>query len=280
MITWTVYKHTSLKSGKSYIGQTSRSMELRWREHCKDAIKGSNKHFHNAIRLYGELNWHHEVLHTEIDTLEEALVLERLYIKQYDTFENGYNSTLGGEGSLLDGTEYTFYNKKLGLKEKCSVTELAVKYDLHPGYVRYVTQGKVLYTCGWFLWEGDGKNYDLSPIYDFEHKEYGCVSATLDEMVAMYNVCKGNICSVAKGKRRNSGGWTLKGMVHLSDKIQVINAKKVLVTDLTNNSKREFSSILETARELQLTEHIVRDRCNGRCSSNKYSNYSFEFKDN
>lgn len=36
---WIIYKHTSMRSGKSYIGVTSRTMEARWKEHCNLAGK-------------------------------------------------------------------------------------------------------------------------------------------------------------------------------------------------------------------------------------------------
>ena len=60
---WLIYKHTSIKSGKSYIGLTLKTMEVRWRQHVTSAkLCKDNYHFQRAIVLYGEDNWVHEVV--------------------------------------------------------------------------------------------------------------------------------------------------------------------------------------------------------------------------
>lgn len=233
MTTWIVYKHTSMRSGKSYIGITSRTMELRWKEHVL-ASKSTGYHFHNAIQLYGSENWVHEMIHEDIDTKEEADALEKYYIKKYDTFENGYNSTLGGasggapfsrmtaeekvealkevskRNKLRYGTvSYWFYNPELGIKECLEVMELAFKYNLHQGYVRYVTQGKSKHCSGWFLWIGEEGEYTKEPEYKFIHDLYGEDGGSLQYMANKYGLSKGNLHSVTTGKRSHTKGWKL-----------------------------------------------------------------------
>ena len=90
-----VYKHTS-PNGKVYIGITSQKPNRRFRDG-----KGyyNNKHFYNAIKKYGWDNFSHEVLFDNL-TEEEAKLMEQFYIALYDSFKNGYNRTLGGEGLL------------------------------------------------------------------------------------------------------------------------------------------------------------------------------------
>jgi len=102
---WLIYRHTSTTSGKSYIGLTKCTMEKRWSQHASDAKCGSTLYFHNAIRLYGRGDWIHDVLHDNINSLDEATQLEIYYIKKYNTFENGYNLTIGGEGN--NGNKWT-----------------------------------------------------------------------------------------------------------------------------------------------------------------------------
>lgn len=132
MVQWIIYKHTSIRSGKAYIGVTRNSMKTRWQKHVRDAINGSNSHFHRAIRLYGAENWTHEILVDKIDTLEEAFALEKHYIKKEDTFENGYNLTIGGEGNPgLQKPEYfmTFeWRHAFYGNETCTAIELMEKY--------------------------------------------------------------------------------------------------------------------------------------------------------
>ena len=92
-----VYKHTS-PNGKVYIGITSQKLNRRFRDG-----KGyyNNKHFYNAIKKYGWDNFSHEVLFDNL-TEEEAKLMEQFYIALYDSInpKNGYNQTLGGEGTL------------------------------------------------------------------------------------------------------------------------------------------------------------------------------------
>ncbi len=81
-------------NGKLYIGQTDRTLEKRWEEHCKPynsciALK-------NAISKYSRENFTISVLiEAEYSMLDE---LERDYIKQYNSlYPNGYNIQTGGK---------------------------------------------------------------------------------------------------------------------------------------------------------------------------------------
>lgn len=95
-----IYKITNKVNNKSYIGQTRYTVEFRWRQHQH---KKDNTYFHNAIHKYGIENF-------TVETLEECEVedlnnREIFNIAKYDTFKNGYNLTIGGDGNrrlLLD----------------------------------------------------------------------------------------------------------------------------------------------------------------------------------
>lgn len=93
-----IYKITNKLNGKSYIGQTIKSVEVRFKQHCKtESILG------RAIRKYGENNFEIETLQ-KAKSKEEMDLLEKEYIEKYDSFKNGYNVTEDGQG--------TFDNKK------------------------------------------------------------------------------------------------------------------------------------------------------------------------
>lgn len=95
-----IYKITNKVNGKSYIGQTRYTIEFRWKQHQH---KKDNTYFHNAIHKYGVDNFSIEILE-ECD-IEELNQKEIFYIAKYDTFKNGYNLTIGGDGNrrlLLD----------------------------------------------------------------------------------------------------------------------------------------------------------------------------------
>lgn len=89
-----VYKHTA-PSGKVYIGITCRRPEKRWSNGHGYA---QNKHFSNAINLYGWENFKHEIL-AENMSKEDACEMERNLIKKYQSnkTEYGYNRSTGGE---------------------------------------------------------------------------------------------------------------------------------------------------------------------------------------
>ena len=114
-------------SGKHYIGITSKSLEERKKTHYQDATRGSQRYFMNAIRKYGEqLSW--EVLQ-KVDTWEEAKNLEIAYIKQYDSYNNGYNLTLGGDGVLGFSHTHTDEAKaKISIANKKSAGGFIWKY--------------------------------------------------------------------------------------------------------------------------------------------------------
>lgn len=95
-----IYKITNKVNNKSYIGQTRYTIEFRWRQHQH---KKDNTYFHNAIHKYGIENFSIEVLE-ECD-IKDLNSREIYYIAKYDTFKNGYNLTIGGDGNkrlLLD----------------------------------------------------------------------------------------------------------------------------------------------------------------------------------
>lgn len=94
-----IYKITNLSTNKSYIGWTSKTVDVRWKEHIRDSSKQKdNRKFYNAIRKYGSDSWNTETL-CEVVSVEEAKLKEIFYIEQFDTYREGYNSTKGGDGN-------------------------------------------------------------------------------------------------------------------------------------------------------------------------------------
>ena len=96
-----IYKIENLINGKVYIGQ-SRDIKIRWRAHKDFAFKQYKNdgqryylHLYNAIRKYGLENFSFEVIEeTSADKLNER---EIYWIKYYNSYENGYNNTRGGD---------------------------------------------------------------------------------------------------------------------------------------------------------------------------------------
>ena len=85
---------------KYYVGQTIGTMEQRAGKDGKNygwTDPNYNSKFANSIRKWGWDAFEGRVL--EEVYKEDLNELEKFYIEQFDSFKNGYNSTLGGEGT-------------------------------------------------------------------------------------------------------------------------------------------------------------------------------------
>src|SRR6266481_1570110 len=103
---YTIYKATA-PSGKSYIGYTKYSLQIRRKGHEKHTKKLSSLQY--AIRKYGKQNIIWEIIEDNIKNRKIAQEREILYIKKFDTYENGYNETHGGDG--LNPNDYRTIDK-------------------------------------------------------------------------------------------------------------------------------------------------------------------------
>lgn len=121
---FTIYRYVNIHNGKSYIGQTKYSLERRWKGHLHTALHKKDidtRPFALAIRKYGKEAWIKGVL-CVVPSKELANKLERRYIKQFNSYSNGYNATLGGDyfdgyipskginHHATDKAMYTLYN--------------------------------------------------------------------------------------------------------------------------------------------------------------------------
>jgi hypothetical protein len=98
-----IYRHWL--GDKSYIGQTYvETPQQRWGKDGKGYHNQTK--FGRAIKKYGWHNFGHEVLLAfECETKKELVFWsnqwEAYYIEKYDSFNNGYNSTTGGDNYIV-----------------------------------------------------------------------------------------------------------------------------------------------------------------------------------
>jgi len=122
---------------KVYIGQTVQQLKRRFQKHLSDS-KRLNLHFYRAIRKYGAEHFYIELLEEcENNILDER---EIYWINYYDSYNNGYNSTLGGEKGIRIDRKYIKELWDLGLSEgeiikttgnDASSISKILKYDLN-----------------------------------------------------------------------------------------------------------------------------------------------------
>ena len=93
-----IYKITNKINDKIYIGQTSGTIEKRFKEHIKQSRYNDTFHLYRAMRKYGIENFEVE----EIEECEDMILSQRekYYIEYFDSYKNGYNMTIGGDGVI------------------------------------------------------------------------------------------------------------------------------------------------------------------------------------
>lgn len=96
-----IYKITNLINGKEYIGKTNLTIEDRFKQHIRDSKRKSfeKRPLYDAINKYGIENFIVE----KVEQCKEDLLNEReqYWIDHYNTYHNGYNATIGGDGKTI-----------------------------------------------------------------------------------------------------------------------------------------------------------------------------------
>lgn len=123
-----IYKITNKVNEKIYIGKTEQSIEKRFQQHCKDSQRDNiqNRPLYKAMNKYGIDSFSVELIE-ETDCPEER---EQYWIKLYDSFRNGYNATLGG-----DGKKYIDYDLVVeSYRRLLNLTKVAKELNIDAGY--------------------------------------------------------------------------------------------------------------------------------------------------
>lgn len=92
MSNYSVYEHI-FPNGKRYIGITSTRPEKRW---ISGTGYANQPKIYNAIKYYGWNNIKHNIIIDNL-TKEQANALEQYLISSFNTIDNGYNVSIGGE---------------------------------------------------------------------------------------------------------------------------------------------------------------------------------------
>lgn len=135
---------------KVYIGQTTMTVHERFMTHMKPstAKQRSSYKLYMAVKKYGKEHFYVETLESNIP-LEELDTKEIQYIAQYDSYNNGYNSTKGGDGriiNLIENESELLEKAKQGIP----ATELAKFYG-----VNKATIYRTLHKLGFYYYEVD-----------------------------------------------------------------------------------------------------------------------------
>ena len=190
-----IYQITNDINQKIYIGKTEFSIEKRFKEHCSDAFRERNEKrpLYNAMRKYGVEHFHIELIE-ETDNPEER---EIYWIEKKQSFKNGYNATIGG-----DGRKYIDYDLVVATYQEIkNINEVSRRLNINSDTISRI------------LKEKNEKIYSSPEVGQFY---YGKLIKQLDintgELIQVFPSIK----SAAKFLRPNSS--SLGGVVsHISD---------------------------------------------------------------
>jgi transcriptional/translational regulatory protein YebC/TACO1 len=119
-----IYKISNNQNKHSYIGQTRIDINQRWREHCRVAINPESPEYnfplHAAIRKYGKDNFTLEIIEECVD--KELDEREIYWIQYFNTYDQGYNASLGGSGHVkynYDDIVNFYLANNFSIKDTC-----------------------------------------------------------------------------------------------------------------------------------------------------------------
>lgn len=271
-----IYKITS-PSGKCYIGLT-KNFKQRMKQHEKDSKKGKRV-FYKAITKYGFNNFKKEILEVvECETREELYKKleekEKFYIKKFDSFNNGYNGTEGGEGTLgLFGEKNPFFNKK---HKKTSIDKIREK-ALNRTHTKE-TKDKISSVlksknCG----EKESSAKGLKKAQKVNMKKVVCVETgelfdSLTDCSIKTGINRSDIGSVCNLKRISAKGFTFRFIGDENKKPPENKRVKKIICVETNE---KFESIKECCEKLGVRNQHVSAILRGKQKTTK--GYSFKY---
>ena len=161
-----VYKCVCLITNKVYVGITTETIEKRRDRHIRESFNSNSQsyhyHFHNALRKYGPEQFERSQLECITSNSKENLIfclkqLEVKYVSLFDSYNSGYNSTIGGDDSSLtkravnvflkDGTKINQFNSIQNAADYYNVSRHSVGKCCNgvQKYVRSVDFGMLIF---------------------------------------------------------------------------------------------------------------------------------------
>lgn len=253
-----IYLITNKINGKGYIGQTSKDIIKRWKQHLSHS-KYEDTHLYNAMRKYGIDNFSIcELDKVKCNTTQELNdllnKLEIKYISSYDTYKNGYNLTIGGGNSSkkckapvdvysLDGVLLNSFDSSI---------EASAFYDIRSSTISSICYGKRIQTRG-LIFREKGSPFNLHPtkkqiktktIYQFDIKT-GRLIETHNTHEKLTNIL--SIQSAIRNKHAAFGYyWSYEDNINI-DNMKKRNKISVSQYDRSGNLLNCFESLLEAS---------------------------------
>lgn len=263
-----IYKITNKINKKAYIGQ-SIDIERRWQEHIHE---DRQSYIHNAIKKYGINNFSFEII--EECSKEELDEKEIFWIKYYNTFENGYNLTLGGNSGFHYNIEEIFQDY-----QRTHNLQLTAKhFGCHYNTVRNILQIFGQNHNG--IWQEEKAVEKIDP----KTLQVVATYSSLREAGEKCNCSWTAIQAAANGKHNSSCGfyWRYVGdTTKIFQKTNHTQSQKTPVIQLDYNTLEEiqrFESATAAAKALGKNTGKPGSCITAACRGRTKSAYGFKWK--
>lgn len=302
-----IYLVTNKINNKMYVGQTSIGYLNRYSQHIKESNNTNmdtyNTVFKKAIRKYGVKNFKIEL----IDVCENkkwANELEIYYIKYLNTYigyqnSNGYNSTIGGDGVVING--YSIYCIDFDgniIKEFKSINEAERIHGR--GIFECCNENYNGITANGYVWCYKNK-YDSMSLQE----QYDYISLKINKIVRfdvngnvidfwnsfkeieeILNLQESNLSKAVSKQRRLCGEYiwtTYSEYIKLREnknkpflKAKITRSLKVAQYDLNNNLIKTHNSIVDAL--IFLNKSIKDGHISQVCKGKRESAYGYKWK--
>lgn len=217
---------------KVYIGQTRRTIDIRWKQHLISVNReADNTVLYKAMKKYGTSNFFikqiAEYSHKNVNELIKILnENEIMYISQYNSvIPNGYNMQFGGksptESLKRPVNKYSLDGELLGTYESLSAACAESDGALNHVHISECCRG-ILYTSGGYIWRYLGDDFNkyskndkrFVPIDQYS-KDGNFIKSFTSFSDAIYEVFNdknhkkysSHITSCCKGNRKTAYGY-------------------------------------------------------------------------
>ncbi len=275
-------------NGKMYIGKTN-NLKRRWNEHKWG--KGNTCILNNAIKKYGIDNFFFDVVaEIPFDTVEELnsvlKILEMYYIQLFNSFNSGYNATIGGDGICFykhtDKTKEILSQRQKekwldkDFRNKCATAALGYHHTDdakrrireallsrdHGIYERAAAKRKGIKRDPEVIMKGAIKRRKPVLQYSIDGtfiKEYPFVRKAIDEFGGAIAQCCAGKLNTAYGyiwKYKTEDVYSLK--IDPPQKFHIIN-KTVYQYTINNDYVAEYASITEASKQTKIGRSTIQN---------------------
>lgn len=283
-----IYKIHNIKNDKVYIGQ-SIDIYRRWDKHRINSKKGTSD-LYQDMRIYGLENFTFSIVEEcSLDNLDNR---EIYWIKYYNSYNNGYNKTEGGQYShnkghmravrqySLDGAFLSEFESLTEAERQTGVSISAICQACAEGH----------YQAGQFQWKYASENLSSLPPLDKVSystrrvKQYSLDGqfiyeyATVKQAAEAVSLTPSVIVQACQDIIKTCGGYIWK----YSDDKKPIKITKPIIEqyDLNNNKIAEFKSLAEAHRATGVHLGNIGECCKGQRGRTQAGGYIWKYKKN